>query len=75
MVFHNENLAAISRVLKGVEISDETLALDVIDEIGPEGHFLGHEHTLKHFRKEFFFPKLLDRRDFEVVEKESIKTA
>jgi trimethylamine--corrinoid protein Co-methyltransferase len=73
MVFHNENLAAISRVLRGVEISDETLALDVINEIGPGGHFLGHSHTLNHFRKEFFFPKLFDRRDFEIFEKEKLK--
>jgi trimethylamine--corrinoid protein Co-methyltransferase len=73
MVFHNENLAAISRVLRSIEISDETLALDVIDNIGPEGHFLGHEHTLKHFRKEFFFPKLFDRRDYELFEKKDTK--
>ena len=73
MVFHNENLRAISRVLRGIEISDEALALNVIDEIGPEGHFLSHEHTLKYFRKEYFFPKLFDRTDFEAYEKGDMK--
>ncbi|MHA2175555.1 MAG: trimethylamine methyltransferase family protein [Candidatus Hodarchaeales archaeon] len=73
MVFHNENLRAVSRILRGIEISDETLALDVIDEIGPEGHFLSHGHTLDHFRKEYFFPKLFDRTDFEGFEKGLMK--
>ena len=69
IVFHNENLKAIARILKGIEISDETLALNVINEIGPGGNYLGHSHTLKHFRSEFYFPKLFDRRDFEIFEK------
>ncbi|MHA2335171.1 MAG: trimethylamine methyltransferase family protein [Candidatus Hodarchaeales archaeon] len=69
IVFHDENLKSISRILRGIEISDETLALDVIDDVGPSGDFLGHSHTIKHFRNEFFFPKLFDRRDFEVFEK------
>ena len=73
MVFHNENLRSVSRILRGIEISDETLALDVINEIGPEGHFLSHGHTLKHFRKELFFPKLFDRTDFEGFEKGPMK--
>lgn len=73
IVFHNENLKAISRILRGIEISDETLALDVINEIGPQGDYLSHSHTLKHFRKEFFFPTLFNRMDFEVYEKSEIK--
>ena len=69
MVMNNENLAAVARVLRGLEISDEMLALDVIDDIGPRGQFLGHKHTLKHYRNEFFSPKLFDRTDFEIFEK------
>ena len=69
MIFHDENLKAISRILRGIEISDETLALSVIDEIAPQKDYLGHAHTLKHFRTEYFFPKLFDRRDFEIFEK------
>ena len=69
MIFHNENLKAISRVLNGIEISDEALALNVIHEVGPGGEFLSHSHTLKHFRSEFFLPKLYDRTDYDVFEK------
>ena len=44
----------------GVLVNDETLALDVIDELGPAGSYLGHAHTLKHF-KEPFYSKLADK--------------
>jgi len=46
--------------LRSFEVNDETLALKVIDEAGPGGHFLAHKHTLKHFRKELCTQKLQD---------------
>jgi trimethylamine--corrinoid protein Co-methyltransferase len=39
--------------LTGVEISDETLALDVIAKVGPGGHFLSEQHTRRHMRESF----------------------
>jgi trimethylamine--corrinoid protein Co-methyltransferase len=50
--------------MKGVQVSDETLALDVIAQAGPEGHYLNKEHTRRHFR-EIWTPGLLDRRDYK----------
>jgi trimethylamine--corrinoid protein Co-methyltransferase len=41
-------------------VNDETLALDVVDELGPTGDYLTHPHTLKHFR-EPFYSKLADK--------------
>jgi len=73
MIFHDENLKAISRVLKGIEISDEALAIDVIHEVGPGGEYFSHPHTLKHFRSEFFMPRLFDRTDYDVFEKSQKK--
>ena len=49
-------------ILRGITVSDKTLALDVIREIGPGGHFLDHPRTLEMFRGEFFMLKLFDRR-------------
>ncbi|MFX0122416.1 MAG: trimethylamine methyltransferase family protein [Candidatus Hodarchaeota archaeon] len=69
MVFNNESLKAINRVLRGIEISDDALAVEVIQEVGPGGEYLSHSHTLKHFRSEFFLPKLFDRTDFTIFEK------
>jgi len=58
----DEIVSTIRYVLKGIEISDETLALDVIDKVGPRGHYLSQTHTLKFFRKEHWFPSLTDRQ-------------
>jgi trimethylamine--corrinoid protein Co-methyltransferase len=35
-------------------VDDETLALDVIAELGPTGDYMGHDHTLRHFRDPFY---------------------
>ena len=55
----------IGRFLEGVEVSDETLALDLIEEVGPiPGMFLDKEHTRKWWKKEQFIPKAADRRTY-----------
>ena len=45
----------------GVQVSDETLALDVTRQVGPGGHFLDRPHTLEHFRESLWPPYALDR--------------
>ena len=52
----------IKRVLAGFSVTDGTLALDVIREVGHGGDFLMHDHTLSHFKKELFFPALFRRQ-------------
>jgi trimethylamine--corrinoid protein Co-methyltransferase len=56
-----------------VEVNDETLALDVIEELGPTGRYLDHEHTLRHFRKPFY-SKLADKNPYSVWEKRGGKS-
>ena len=46
-----------------MEISDETLALDLIDQVGPEGSFLPLPHTRRHMR-ERWYPSLFERENF-----------
>lgn len=60
-VIDNEILGNVLRMLKGVDVNDVTLALDVIKEVGPGGNFLVHDHTVENFRKELFLPKVSDR--------------
>jgi trimethylamine--corrinoid protein Co-methyltransferase len=62
LVISDELLNYVRRFMGGVEITEETLALDVIDEVGPHGHYLDHEHTFKHFKEEWY-PELLDTFD------------
>jgi len=50
------------RAIRGIEVNDETLALEAIKEIGPGGNFLTHPNTLKHMRTELFEPQLADRQ-------------
>jgi len=57
----------------GAEISMETMALDEIHVAGPEGQFLDHPHTLRHYR-ERYYPDLLDRNDFQVWQERGGKT-
>ena len=64
LVICDEIVAMAKRILRGVEVSEEKLAVEVIKGVGPGGHFLDQAHTLKHFREEFFFPCLFDRRGF-----------
>jgi trimethylamine--corrinoid protein Co-methyltransferase len=65
LVIDNEMMGHMRRTLKGVTVSDHTLALDVIREVGIGGHFLAEEHTARSFRDEFFFPRLCDRNQWE----------
>ena len=51
----------IDRVLKGIDVTDTKLALDVVRETAHGGNYLSHEHTLHHFREEQYFPRLSDR--------------
>jgi trimethylamine--corrinoid protein Co-methyltransferase len=61
LLMQHELIGYIERYLGGFEISDETLGLDVIDSVGHDGSFLSERHTVEHFRKELWFPDLLDR--------------
>jgi trimethylamine--corrinoid protein Co-methyltransferase len=58
-------LGMVERLVKGVDVSDETMALDVIDAIGPGGHYLAHKHTRDHHAKEQFIPGLLDTQSYD----------
>jgi trimethylamine--corrinoid protein Co-methyltransferase len=59
-VMCNDTIGFLRAMTAGVPVNDETLALDVIDELGPTGSYLDHPHTMKHF-KEPFYSKLADK--------------
>jgi trimethylamine--corrinoid protein Co-methyltransferase len=63
-VIDNDMIGSVLRVVRGIEVTTETLAYDVIQDtvFGP-GHFLGHPQTLSLMRTEFLYPNLSDRRD------------
>ena len=65
VVICDEIVNSIRRVLDGITINDDTLALDVIREVGYGGSFLQHDHTVRHFRREMYVPKLVRRQSVD----------
>ena len=53
------------RAEKKTEVDDDTLAVDVIHNVGPNGHYLKQKHTRRYYKSEFWYPNLVDRQDFE----------
>ncbi len=67
LVVDNQMVAYTRRIMRSFEVNQETLAVELIKEIGPAGQYLGHEHTAAHFRREFWIPPLLwNRLDWDV---------
>jgi len=60
----DEIVSWIKAFTKEFEVNDESLALDVIAEVGPAGEFLKTKHTLKHYR-ERWYPSLFERANYE----------
>ena len=65
IVLADELIGYAKRFLSTYRITDETLALDVVDQVGPRGNFLEHEHTLDHYREDVWRPAAFDRRSYE----------
>lgn len=63
MVLVNEILHMVGQYARGLDVSEQALALDIIDSVGPGGHYLTQEHTMMHFR-DAWYSELFDRRGF-----------
>jgi len=62
LVIDNELLGMMLRTLRGIEVSQATLADDVIRRVGAGGNYLADRHTMEHFRAEHFIPEVFDRK-------------
>jgi trimethylamine--corrinoid protein Co-methyltransferase len=61
LVMNDEIIAMTRRVMQGIEVSDDTLMLELIDEIGPGGEFMSARETARRCRSEIWLPTLMDR--------------
>ncbi len=61
MVLTNDIISMNRAFVRGVRIDDESLAVEVVNDVGPGGQFLSHEHTMAHWR-ELWTPKVFDRQ-------------
>jgi trimethylamine--corrinoid protein Co-methyltransferase len=63
MMMDCEIFSIVHKVMQGIVVDEESLALDTIAAVGPGGNFLAQKHTLKHMR-EVFLPQFMDRRPY-----------
>jgi trimethylamine--corrinoid protein Co-methyltransferase len=60
----DEFISMIRTIMAGIQVTPETLALDVTEQVGPGGSYFGEKHTVHHFR-ENWFPKLMSRGNYD----------
>jgi trimethylamine--corrinoid protein Co-methyltransferase len=65
MTAMDEAIGYSRRITRGIEVNEDTLAVSVIHDVGPNGHYLREEHTRRYYKNEFWYPNLCDRRNYE----------
>lgn len=73
LVICNEIIGMAKQVIRGFEIDDDALALDVVKQVGPAGNFMAQDHTLKRFRNDIWYPSLFNRDRFENWQADGLK--
>ncbi len=73
LVMANEFIAFLRAATRGVPVDEETLALEVVEELGPTGDYLQHPHTMRHVR-EPFYSDLMHKGVYAQWEKQGQKT-
>ncbi|MFT3891707.1 MAG: trimethylamine methyltransferase family protein [Anaerolineales bacterium] len=63
MMMDCEIFSIVHKMMQGIVVDDETLALEAIANVGPGGHYLAQKHTRRHMR-ELFMPQFMDRRPY-----------
>ena len=73
IVLCDEIVDYTNHIAAGVEVNAHTLALDVIHEVGPRGHFLETDHTLANFRDCIWRPSFLERSSYDTWKDEGAR--
>jgi len=68
LVLQHEAIGYVERLMRGVTVNDEKLAVDLVGEMGPGGTFIDQMHTVEHMREELWQPRLLDRNYWDTWE-------
>ncbi len=75
LVLDDQLCGAALRIARGIEVNEDTLAVDLIQRVAVSGNYLAEKHTASHFRKEHFRPDLFVRDPYETWEKAGGKLA
>lgn len=63
LVMCDEIISYVKHMLSGFEINDETLALDIIEKVGPGGNYISERHTFDNFKRDTWQPMLGNRQN------------
>jgi trimethylamine--corrinoid protein Co-methyltransferase len=72
MVMVNEILHMVNQFMQGIEVSEETIVLDLIDKVGPGGNYLQETHTMENFRS-IWYSDLFDREIYDKWQEDGAK--
>jgi len=72
LVLINEILSMVKKYMRGIVVNDETMALDVINRVGPAGNYLEEHHTMRNFR-EVWYSKLFKRDTYDAWRQQGAK--
>jgi len=61
LILQAEIISFVESIVRNVKIDMDSLTFDIIKNVGPKGTFINQKHTRKHFKKELWFPTLLNR--------------
>jgi trimethylamine--corrinoid protein Co-methyltransferase len=61
VLFADEIIDMVKYMVRPLEVNEETVPMEAFRRVGPGGHFLMDPHTIEHFRKSFWFPRVMDR--------------
>jgi len=65
LVMGNEVIGMTKRFVEGIMVSRETIARQVIEDVGPGGHFITQKHTVEHFKQELCMSRLVNRQSID----------
>ena len=75
LLLDDELCAEASRIARGIEVNEQTLALDLIRQVGFGGNYFAEPHTASWFRREHYQPRLAVREPYETWEKEGSRSS
>jgi len=73
VLFADEIISMVKYMLRPLNFNDETVPLHLMTKVGPAGNFIGEKDTAENFKKIFWFPRFLDRKRYDLWEKDGCK--
>jgi len=75
LLLDDELCGVLLRAVRGIEVNEDTLAIDLIKQVNYSGHYMAEQHTVSHYRKEHFIPKLFPRQPYDAWVKDGSRSA